>query len=90
MSGIIELHPENLRPALAATASAGRKGLGVMLTSRRLRARAAEFGELIRSADHPDAIRELRRQERTFTEFADNEDWLANNLDKTVRSADKD
>jgi uncharacterized protein YdcH (DUF465 family) len=61
-----------------------------MLTCRQLRARAAEFDELIKSADHPDAIRELRRQEGTFTELADNADWRANNLDKTVRSTDKD
>jgi hypothetical protein len=61
-----------------------------MFTSRQLRTRAAEFGELIKIADHPDAIRELRRQERAFTELADNEDWLANNLDKTVRPTDKD
>jgi hypothetical protein len=61
-----------------------------MSTSQQLRTRAAEFGELIKSADHPDAIRELRRQKRTFNELADNEDWLANNLDKTVHPADKD
>jgi hypothetical protein len=45
---------------------------------------------LIKTADHPDAIRELRRQERTFSELADNEDWLANNPDKTVRRTDQD
>lgn len=61
-----------------------------MATSQQLRVRAAEFGELIKGTDHPDAIRELRRQERTFTDLADNEDWLANNLDKTVNPADKD
>jgi hypothetical protein len=61
-----------------------------MFTSRQLRTRAAEFGELIKIADHPDAIRELRRQERTFTELADNEDWLANNLDKIVHPTDDD
>lgn len=61
-----------------------------MFTSRQLRTRAAEFSELIKSAVHPDAVRDLRRQERTFTELADNEDWLANNLDRTVHSTDKD
>lgn len=61
-----------------------------MSTSRQLRARAAEFSELIKRADHPDAIRELRRRQRTLTELADNEDWLANNLDKTVRSTDSE
>jgi hypothetical protein len=61
-----------------------------MSTSQQLRTKAAEFGELVKTADHPDAIRELRRQERSFSELADNEDWLANNPDKTVHPADKD
>jgi hypothetical protein len=64
--------------------------LSDMSTSQQLRTRAAEFGELIKSADDPDAILELRKQERTFTELADNEDWLANNADKTVHPTDKD
>ena len=49
-------------------------------TSQQLRSRAAEFGELIKVAHHPDAIGQLRRQERTLTDLADN--W-----DKTVRPA---
>ena len=61
-----------------------------MVTSQQLRIRAAEFGELIKGADHPDAIRELRRQERTFTDLADNEDRLANSLDEPMHAADKD
>ena len=67
-----------------------RERFGDMVTSQQLRTRAAEFGQLRETADHPDAIREARRQERTFTELADNEEWLANNLDKTVRRTDKD
>ena len=58
-----------------------------MATSQQLRSRAAEFGELIKVAHHPDEIRQLRRQERTFTDLADNQDWLANNRDKIVRPA---
>ena len=61
-----------------------------MVTSQQSRTRAAEFEQLRETADHPDAIREARRQERIFTELADNEDWLANNLDKTVRRTDED
>jgi hypothetical protein len=61
-----------------------------MMTSQQSRARAAEFGELIKGANHSDAIRELQRQQRTFTELADNEDWLAGNLDKTVHPASQD
>jgi len=61
-----------------------------MVTSQQSRTRAAEFEQLRETADHPDAIREARRRERIFTELADNEDWLANNLDKTVRRTDED
>ena len=58
-----------------------------MTTSQQLRSKAAEFGELIKVAHHPDAIGQLRRQERTLTDLADNQDWLADNWDKTVRPA---
>jgi hypothetical protein len=56
-----------------------------MATSQQLRSRAAEFGELIKVEHHPDAIGQLRRQERTLTDLADNQDWLTDNWDKTVR-----
>ena len=58
-----------------------------MATSQQLRFRAAEFGELIKVAHDPEAIRQLRRQERTLTDLADNQDWLANNWDKIVGPA---
>jgi hypothetical protein len=59
-------------------------------TSETFRARAAELGELVKGEHQPDAIRDLQRQERTFTELADNEDWCASNLDKTVHPDTKD
>ena len=89
MSGIIELHPEICRRRLQESARQTER-LSAMSTSQQSRTRAAEFGELIKTADHPDALRELRRQERTFSELADNEDWLANNPDKTVHRTDED
>lgn len=61
-----------------------------MTTSQQFRARAVELEELIKRADHPDAIRELERQRRTMAELADNEGWLADNLDKTVHPASQD
>ena len=62
-----------------------------MTTSQQFRERAVEFEELIKRAAHPDAIRELQRQRRAFTELADNEGWLAENLDNTVhRGPDAD
>jgi hypothetical protein len=61
-----------------------------MTTSEQFRARAVEFEALIKRADHPDAIRELQRQQRTLTELADNEGWLEENLDKTVQPTSQD
>ena len=88
MSWIIGLHPETAA-GVCSDSTRQAERLGVVFTSQQLRTKAAEFGELIKSAVHPDAVRELRRQERTFTELADNEDWLANNLDRTVHRTDK-
>ena len=61
-----------------------------MITSRQFRERADEFGELVKQTQHPDAIRELQRQQRSFTDLADNEDWMARNLDKTVPPTGRD
>ena len=58
-----------------------------MTTSEQFRERAAEFGERIERANHFDDIRKLRQRLRTFTELANNEDWLASNADQTVQSA---
>jgi hypothetical protein len=61
-----------------------------MITSQQFRERAVEFEELIKRAGHPDAIRKLQGQQRSLVELADNEEWLASNLDKTVRPASQD
>jgi hypothetical protein len=60
-----------------------------MFTSEQLRASAARFVDLSKSAQEPDAIRELQRQGRSFSDLADNEDWMAANSDKTVSSLDE-
>jgi hypothetical protein len=89
MSAIIELHLEICGRRLQDSTRQTER-LSAMSTSQQLRTRAAEFGELIKTADHPDTIRELRRQERSFSELADNEDWLASNPDTTVHRTDED
>jgi len=61
-----------------------------MTTSEQFRARAVEFEELIKRADQPDAIRELQRQQRTLTDLADNEGWMAENQGKTVQPMGQD
>ena len=61
-----------------------------MTTPHQFRARAVEFGDSIKRAHNPEAIHELQRQQRTFTELADNEEWLASNPGKTVRLTGQD
>ena len=55
-----------------------------MFTPRQYRECADKYSKLIKATDKPDEIREFQRLERSFTELADNADWMANNLDKTV------
>jgi len=52
------------------------------------RAKAAEYRRLGRGTEEPGAVREFQRLERSFTELAENEDWLSSNFDKTVHSTD--
>ena len=55
-----------------------------MFTPRQYRARADEYSALIKDTDKPNEIREYQRLEHSFTELADNADWVANNSNQTV------
>jgi hypothetical protein len=57
-----------------------------MFTPDKFRAKAAEYKDLAKGTPVPEAAREFRRLERSFTDLANNEDWLADNYDKTVHS----
>ena len=59
-----------------------------MFTPERFRAKAAEYGELAKTANSPDDAREFRRRERSLTVLADNEQWLADHQDQTVHAMD--
>jgi hypothetical protein len=59
-----------------------------MFTAARFRAKAAECVELLRNTVVPSEIRELERSKQSFTALAQNEDWLAANFDKMIRSQD--
>ena len=59
-----------------------------MFTAKQYRAKAAKSAESLKHTDGPSEIRELRRSEASFTALAQNEDWLANNFDKIIRSQD--
>jgi hypothetical protein len=60
-----------------------------MIDSQNFRKRAAECAELVRGANTPGVAREFQTLERSFTDLADNEDWLEDNIGKTVHPNDK-
>jgi hypothetical protein len=60
-----------------------------MFIPTQYRAKATEYGELVKTTDLPHEIREFRELERSFTELANNEEWLADNFDKALRVPDK-
>jgi hypothetical protein len=55
-----------------------------MFAPERYRAKAAEYTALAKATATPEKIREFEKRERTLTALADNEQWLADNHDKTV------
>jgi len=59
-----------------------------MTTPSQYRAHAGKYSELIKGTEKPDEIRDLQRLEHSFTELAENDDWMANNLNKTVQRED--
>ena len=59
-----------------------------MFTAKQFRAKAAESAESLKHTDDPGEIHELQRSKASFTALAENEDWLANNFDKIIRSQD--
>ena len=59
-----------------------------MFTAEQFRTKAAESAESIKNTDVPSEIRKLRRSMESFSLLAQNEDWLADNFDKMIRSKD--
>jgi hypothetical protein len=57
-----------------------------MFAPSQYRKKAVGYGELVKTASGPNERREFQALEQSFTELADNEQWLADNHDKTVRS----
>jgi hypothetical protein len=57
-----------------------------MFTAKQYRAKAAESTESLKHTDVPSEIRELQRSEESFKLLAQNEDWLAENFDKIIKS----
>jgi len=59
-----------------------------MFTAKYFRDKAAENDESLKHTNVPSEIRTLRQSKRSFTELAENEDWLADNFAKIVHSQD--
>jgi hypothetical protein len=61
-----------------------------MSTAEQYRAKAAEYGELLKAARLPAEAHELRSREQSYLTLAENEEWMADNRDKiNIRSADE-
>jgi hypothetical protein len=61
-----------------------------MFSSEQYRAKAAEYLELAAKTESPNETREFGDLERSYTELANNEEWLEHNFDKMVHAPDKD
>ena len=59
-----------------------------MFNSDKFRSKAADCAKLADKSAVPSEIRDFRQLEQSLLSLAQNEDWLANNLDKIIRSQD--
>jgi hypothetical protein len=57
-----------------------------MFTPDQFRAKAIEYAASAKTANSPTEMQEYEELERSFTVLADNEQWLADNHDKTVHA----
>ena len=57
-----------------------------MFSAKRYRAKAAEFRVLLANMPlSPNETSEFRNLEQTYTTLAENEEWMATNIDKTIQ-----
>ena len=59
-----------------------------MFTSEQYRAKALEYGYLLRSSANDNEKREYQKLQQRFAELADNEEWLAEHHKQTLHVAD--
>ena len=57
-----------------------------MFTTEQFRTKVAESAETIKNTDAPSEIRKIERSMESYSLSAQNEDWLADNFDKMIRS----
>ena len=62
-----------------------------MFTAEQYRAKAAEFrARLTDTLRSPTETKEFRDLEQTYTKLAENEEWMAVNIDKTIQPGEND
>jgi hypothetical protein len=76
----------NADPSREAKQLSSKREICRMFTSKSYRSKAAEFAELAKTGD-PEKSAEFRKRERSFTSLADNEEWLAENFEKTLHGS---
>jgi hypothetical protein len=60
-----------------------------MFTTKEYRAKSDKYGVLREGSVDPSQIRKYRDLSDRFGSLADNEEWLAGNFDKTLRTSDE-
>jgi hypothetical protein len=58
-----------------------------MFTTEQYRAKAIEYAQLVRTSNSPNEVSEFQRLERSFTELADNAQWVTDNRQKMMPRA---
>ena len=57
-----------------------------MFTAEQYRTKAAEYSKLLETANGPNEVREFQKLQRSFTELADNEQWVTDHHDQTLHA----
>jgi hypothetical protein len=60
-----------------------------MFTADQYRTKASEYAKLVETANGRNEVREFERLERSFTELADNAQWVSDNHGKIVQAAEQ-
>jgi hypothetical protein len=59
-----------------------------MFTPDQYRAKAAEYAKCAKATNTPNAVCEFSKLEQTFTELADNAQWVADHHDQILHAED--
>jgi hypothetical protein len=60
-----------------------------MFSAKQYRAKAMEYSNLMSTANGPDEAREFQRLQRSFSELADNAQWVTDNHGNVVRAIER-